>query len=53
MRSECDIQTGIVAGSSRSSPLAGSESVITACPYSRREAGATRPPSDCASNCIP
>ena len=53
MRSECDIQTGIVAGRSWSSGFPGSESVITAWPYSRLEAGATRPPSACASSCMP
>ena len=53
MRSECDIHTGMLAGRSCRSGLLGSESVITAWPYSRLDAGATRPPSACASNCIP
>ena len=36
-----------------SSGLAPSDSVITACPYSRCVLGTTRPPSACANRCIP
>ena len=51
--SPCYIHTGSEAGSPLKSALPLSETFSTACPYSRLVAGSTRPPSACASSCIP